>query len=48
MKYMSKEEIQKFANKYFKGFEKDIYKVSYFIYRNKTEYLVNDYYLLVV
>ena len=48
MKYMKKEEIKVFSNLYFKGFEQDIHKVSYFVYDGKTEYLVNDHYLLVV
>lgn len=48
MKYMNKEEIREFAKKYFKGFDDDISKVSYFTYNNKTEYLINDHYLLVI
>ena len=48
MKYMSKHEINEFANKYFKGFAIDIYKVSYFTYNSKTEYLINDHYLFAV
>ena len=47
MKYMNKKEIEVFANKYFKGFEKDIRSVSYFVYDNKIEYLVNEHYLIV-
>lgn len=48
MKYMSKEEMREFADKYFKGFANNIFKISYFEYNNKTEYLINDHYLLVV
>ena len=48
MKYMNKEEMEIFGNKYFKGFENDICKVSYFKFNNETEYLINDHYLLVV
>ena len=44
---MTKEEIKVFANKYFKGFEQDIHSVSYFIYNNKVEYLVNNHYILL-
>ena len=47
MKYMTKDEIKTFASIYFKGFEQDIHKVSYFEYNGKIEYLVNDHYLLV-
>ena len=47
MKQLTKKEIKVFANKYFKGFEKDIHSVSYFIYNNKIEYLVNEHYILI-
>lgn len=46
MKHMNKSEIEVFANKYFKGFEKDIHSVSYFIYDNKIEYLINGHYIM--
>lgn len=48
MKYMNKNEIREFANKYFKGFTDNIFKVSYFEYSNKTEYLINDHYLFII
>ena len=48
MKHLNKKEIKVFASKYFKGFEKDIHSVSYFIYNNKIEYLVNGHYILSI
>ena len=43
-----KEDMELFAEKYFLGFKKDIWKVSCISYENKIEYLVNNHYLFTV
>ena len=48
MKILSYEEINTFANKYFKAFKKDIFSVSLVEHIDTYEYLVNGHYLFVV
>lgn len=48
MKKLSRDEIIKFANKYFPMYKGDIKSVSYFEYNGIIEYLVNDHYLFLV
>lgn len=45
MKQLNKIELESFRKKYFKVYGNDIKKVTYFIYDNKIEYLVNDHYI---
>lgn len=45
---LSKEEIIKFTNKYFKEWNSDIRKVSVISYNGINEYLINDHYLYQV
>lgn len=45
MKHMSRIELEKFIIKYFRVYGKDIKKVSYIIYEDRIEYLINDHYL---
>lgn len=48
MKNMNRIEIEKFTNKYFKEYKGDIRKVSYTVFDDKTEYLINNHYLYIV
>ncbi len=48
MKNMNRYEIEEFANKYFKVYGTDIRKVSYIIYDDIIEYLVNDHYIFSI
>lgn len=45
MKQLNKAELEKFTKKYFKEYGNNIKKVTYFIYKNKIEYLINDHYI---
>ena len=47
MKTMNRIELRKFITKYFKVYGNDIKKVSYIIYKDRIEYLINDHYLFV-
>lgn len=47
MKQLKGRELKKFITKYFKEYNKDIKKVTYFSYKNVTEYLINDHYLYI-
>ena len=42
MKNLNKIEIKKFTKKYFPQYKNDIRKVSYIIYNDRIEYLIND------
>lgn len=48
MKKLNKMEIIKFTRKYFPNYLGDIRTVSYFDYKQKRIYLVNNHYSLVV
>lgn len=48
MKNMNRVEIYEFTQKYFKSYGKDIKKVSYIVYEDRTEYLINNHYLFLV
>lgn len=48
MKILNNKEMKLFTEKYFKEFDYDIKKVSYFEYNGKIEYLINDHYIFVV
>ncbi len=48
MKNLNRIEIKEFTNKYFKEYKEDIRRVSYIIYEDKIEYLVNENYLFTV
>ena len=48
MKLLNKEELDVFADKYFKPFKQDIYSVSLVEHIDTYEYLVNGHYLFVV
>lgn len=48
MKLLNKEELDVFADKYFKPFKQDIYSVSVVEHKDTYEYLVNGHYLFVV
>ncbi len=45
MKNMNRVELKQFTKKYFKEYNNDIRRVSYIIYDNRIEYLVNGWYL---
>lgn len=45
MKQLNKVELERFIKKYFKAYGDDIKKVTYFIYSNRIEYLINDHYI---
>lgn len=48
MKNLNRSEIKKFVNKYFKIYGTDIRRVSYIIYDDIIEYLVNDHYIFSI
>lgn len=48
MKNMNRVEIYEFTQKYFKAYRKDIKKVSYIVYDDRTEYLINNHYLFII
>lgn len=48
MKLLNKEELDAFADKYFKPFKRDIHSVSLVGHKDTYEYLVNGHYLFVV
>ena len=41
MKNMNRVEIERFTNKYFPYYKGDIYRVSYMVYEDRVEYLIN-------
>lgn len=43
---LSKEELEMFANKYLKNWNKDIWKITSISYGNITEYLINEHFLI--
>lgn len=43
MKTLNRIELKEFTNKYFKIYGCDIRKVSYIVYDDITEYLINDH-----
>lgn len=47
MNQLNKKELEKFTKKYFKEYGNDIKKVTYFIYSNRIEYLINDHYIYI-
>lgn len=48
MKNMNRMEIEVFTDKYFNEYKGDIRRVSYVIYENRTEYLINGHYLFII
>ena len=48
MKHMNRVELKRFTRKYFPEYEDDIRKVSYIVYEDRVEYLINNHYLFVV
>lgn len=46
MKNMNRIEIKEFTNKYFPEYNNDIRKVSYIVYDDCTEYLINGWFIL--
>lgn len=48
MKNMNRVEIYEFTQKYFKSYGKDIKRVSYIVYKDRTEYLINNHYLFII
>ncbi len=42
MKNLNRLEIEEFTKKYFLRYKGDIRKVSYIIYKDRIEYLIND------
>ena len=48
MKNMNRLGIEEFASKYFLQYKGDIRKVSYVIYDDKIEYLINNHYLYII
>ena len=47
MKNLNRIEIEEFTDKYFPNYKGDIRKVSYVIYEDREEYLINNYYIFV-
>ena len=48
MKNMNRVELKKFVRKYFKEYGNDTKRVSYIIYKDRTEYLINNHYLYII
>ncbi len=48
MKNMNRVELNEFVKKHFKEYENDIKKVSYIVYKDKIEYLINNHYLYII
>lgn len=48
MKNMNRIEIENFTNKYFPNYKGDIRKVSYVVYEDRIEYLINGHYLYII
>lgn len=48
MKNMNRLELNEFISKYFKQYGNDIKRVSYIVYNDKTEYLINNHYLFII
>ncbi len=48
MKHMNRIEIEKFTDKYFPNYKGDIRKVSYIVYQDRIEYLINNHYLFII
>lgn len=42
MKYMNRIEMEEFTEKYFPQYKGDIRKISYIVYVDVVEYLIND------
>lgn len=42
MKNMNRVEIEQFTNKYFPYYKGDIHRVSYIVYEDRVEYLINN------
>lgn len=47
MKNMNRVELKQFVQEYFKEYGDDIRKVSYIIFDDRIEYLINEHYLFV-
>lgn len=47
MKNMNRIEIEEFTEKYFPQYKGDIRRVSYIVYEDRVEYLVNGWFLFV-
>lgn len=47
-KVLNPEEVEKFTEKYFKIWKKDIWKVTKINYKNTSEYMINDHYIFTV
>lgn len=45
MKNMNRVEIREFTEKHFPLYSGDIRKVSYIVYEDRIEYLINEWYL---
>lgn len=43
MKNMNRVEIEQFTKKYFPEYIGDIHRVSYIVYNDRVEYLINDW-----
>ena len=43
MKNMNRVEIEQFTKKYFPEYIGDIHRVSYIVYDDRVEYLINDW-----
>lgn len=48
MKNMNRVEIREFTEKYFPQYKGDIRRVSYIVYEDRIEYLINEHYLYVI
>lgn len=48
MKYLNRIELLEFTKKYFPAYIGDIRSASYFDYKNKREFLINNHYIFVV
>lgn len=46
-KQLKEKALERFIKKYFKKYGNDIKKVTYFIYGNRIEYLINDHYIFI-
>ena len=48
MKTLNRIELKEFTNKYFRVYGDDIRKVTYIIYDDITEYLINEHFIYKV
>lgn len=46
-KSLNRKEMQRFINRYFKGWDEDIKSVSVITYDNVDEYLINGHYIFL-